>query len=252
MKKVSFLVFILSVGLAMQGVSQANWSGSKTLNDTDRVQVIGGNIYVNLEINKDFSHLANIPLSSTKPRPFNSKIVNWNQYGSCPFKTIDLSGYDDATIASGGKVNINDRNRQSLALKLIQKRNKELGECNDKLDLLAKADHEASESKRLKSITLNSISLKENELNQKDTRTYRVATTGKDVKTSYYTKNLCLENCTYTVTTITVMFEFKGNAYMVSKTSPMIKGNFIMLKKRDLEPSKNLYSGLKIIPIDKS
>lgn len=280
MKAISVFTSLLILGTS--GAVYADWSGSKVLNDSERVQVIGDNVYVNLSLNRDFSFLANVPISSAKITPFDSKKVDLSQYGSCPFTPIDLSGYDNATIAHGGKVSTHDRDRQRYATKLVNERNRKSAECLKERANLAKADHEAKELARLQSITLNYLSLQENEINQTNTHIYRVVTTGKDEQVTVYEKEMCLQDCTdtvttitvgdpvtvgkdkqvtvrkkemclqdctYTVTTITVMFELGSQAYIVSARSPQIHGDFIVIKRSSLDPNQSSYFKHKIIPI---
>lgn len=237
-----------SILIVMSHPTSANWSGSKVINDIDRVQVIGQNIYVNLSIPRDFSSLANIPISNAPMAAFDIDNVDLKHEGNC-FYSIDMTEYDNATIANGGTVNKHDPERQKHALKLVEERNRKSKECRHKLAKSAKAEHHQSEIQRLKSETLDALTLRENELDQTKTHLYRVATTGKDDLVSYRTKDLCLENCTYSVTTTTVMFEFNGNAHIYSAQPARIQGNFMVIDKSLLENGNSPYHRHKVIPM---
>lgn len=236
-------LLMLMVTVCASGTAYANWSGSKTLNDVDRVQVIGDNIYVNLDINRDFSSLVNVPLSSGNPIKFDPKNVDLSDFGTCPFPKIDMSEYDNKTVASGETVNERDRNRQNHAMKLISERNDQVANCRKEREKRARAAHN--------NITLDTLALQENELDQTNTETYRVVTTGSDQTTFTGRISNCLTDCTYTNTKTTVMFELEGNAYIVSITQRVPYDQFFKITREYLDTSSFLGSRTKIIPMVK-
>ncbi|OBT25745.1 hypothetical protein A9266_21695 [Vibrio tasmaniensis] len=248
MKIKSFFTPVLVLFVSTQ--VSANWSGSTVVNDTERVQTIGDNVYVNLKINRDFSSLANLPIRNAPMTPFDIEKANLNKYGNCPFVGIDMTEYDKATIANGGTISKYDKKRQKHAHELVKERNRQIKECADQRIERAKADHHQSETMRLQNETLNTLTLRENELDQTNTHLFRVATTGKNIRVFGRTKELCLQDCTYTVTNTTVMFEYEGNAHIYSAQSARIQGNLMIIKKNQLIPGHASYHNHKIISMD--
>ncbi|MEZ9512391.1 hypothetical protein AB4177_14635 [Vibrio breoganii] len=237
-----FVVLASALAVSVSSSAYANWSGSKSLNDEDRVQVIGDNIYVNLGIKRDFSSLVNVPLSSGNPEKFDPKKVDLSQFGSCPFTEIDMSGYDNMIIANGGTVSNHDKDRQAYAMKQIDERNNRVSKCSRERLARAKAEHNK--------ITLDTLALQENELDQTNTETYRVVTTGSDQRTFTGRISNCLTDCTYTNTKTTVMFELEGNAYIISITQRVPYDKFFKITREYLDTNTFLGARTKIIPID--
>ena len=192
---------------------------------------------------RDFSFLVNVPLSSGNPNKFDPKKVDLSQFGSCPFSEIDMSEYDNMIIANGGTVSNHDKDRQAHALKLIKERNNRVAKCGRERQAKAKAAHD--------NITLDTLALQENELDQTNTETYRVVTTGSDQTTFTGRISNCLTDCTYTNTKTTVMFELEGNAYIVSITQHVPYDQFFKITREYLDTNSLLGSYTKVIPMDK-
>ncbi|MDE1251556.1 hypothetical protein MCT08_18500 [Vibrio aestuarianus] len=241
MKLALFLAPLLAFGVSID--VQAGWSGSQVLNDVDRVQVIGENIYVNLNMKRDFSFLVNVPLSSGNPEEFNPKNIDISKFGSCPFNAIDMSEYDNAVQANDGNISqyAKDKARENHVLKLVKERNHQSHMCRMEREARAKNAHD--------NITLNSIALQENELDQTNTETYRVVTTGSDKAIITGRIDNCLSDCIYTNTKTTVMFELDGNAYIVSLTQREPDKKFFKITKKYLDTNTVFGSNTKVVPM---